>query len=566
MTNRLAPRFTRMLVTGLMAAVCLSLAVLVWFSYSAVREWQRSQELLAQQRARETVDLLATALRRDMRGVQETVLASGWDSPSFAPPYEVRNLVASAFARYPYPESFFAWQEGSPDASLLFFNRSDRPPNWMPAGNSLDRFPVSIRQEPGVARAILDRVRSDARQARRFSTFETTLGRARYQVVAQLFYRDPFRERLERVVGFTVNLSWVREHYFPGMAQQVTRIGRAGTLAIVDDRGLPLDGTPAPAANGPIIRRWFPVMFFDPFLVGIDSPADLSRQAWAVQVRMEDDVTLASATRAANRTLFMATLAVAALALGLVLTARAARDSARLAEMRSDFVSTVTHELKTPIATIRAVGDTLIRGRISEPRALREYAELVVQEAKRLTRLVENLLAYARITDVTEVYAPEPLVVRDLVDEVLKGFGAQLVEAGFDVQTDVPDDLPPIWGDQTALRLALDNLVDNAIRYSGTGRWIGLRASSGPEQGVVLEISDHGVGIPADEVGQVTRRFYRGSRPRSSGSGLGLAIVKRIAEDHGGTLAISSTPGEGTTVRLEIPALEKAREKADSDR
>ena len=173
----------------------------------------------------------------------------------------------------------------------------------------------------------------------------------------------------------------------------------------------------------------------------------------------------------------MATLAVAALALGLVLTARAARDSARLAEMRSDFVSTVTHELKTPIATIRAVGDTLVRGRISEPRALREYAELVVQEAKRLTRLVENLLAYARITDVTEVYAFEPLVLRDLVDEALKGFGAQLVEAGFDVQIDVPDDLPPIRGDQTALRLALDNLVDNAIRYSGTGRWIGLRAS-----------------------------------------------------------------------------------------
>ena len=148
-----------------------------------------------------------------------------------------------------------------------------------------------------MARAILDRVRSDARQARRFSTFEITLGRARYQVIARLFYRDPFRERIERVVGFTVNLPWVREHYFPGMAQQVTRIEHAGTLAIVDDRGLPVDGTPAPAANGPTIRRWFPVMFFDPLLVGIDSPADLSRQAWAVQVRMEDDVALASATQ-----------------------------------------------------------------------------------------------------------------------------------------------------------------------------------------------------------------------------------------------------------------------------
>jgi two-component system phosphate regulon sensor histidine kinase PhoR len=561
----LAPRQNETLVTWLMAAVCLSLAVLVWSGYGAVREWQRSQELLADRRARERVDLLVTALARDMRGVQETVLASGWEAESFAAPHEVRNLVASAFARYPYPESFFAWRDGTPDGSLLFFDRSDRRPEWMPPDAGQDRFPVSIRYEPAVASVILGRVRADVRLGRRFSTFETSLGRTRYQVVARLFYRDPFREQIDRVAGFTVNLSWVREHYFPEMARQVTRIGQGGPLAIVDDRGLPVGGVVA-TAGGPIVRQWFPVMFFDPLLVGIDSPADLSRQAWAVQAGLGGDADAAAATRGANRTLFMATVAVAALALGLVLTARAARHSARLAEMRSEFVSTVTHELKTPIATIRAVGDTLVRGRISEPQALREYAQLVVQEAKRLTRLVENLLAYARITDVTEVYAFEPLALEPLLNEALKGFAAQLSEAGFAVQVDVPPDLPPVRGDPTALRLVLDNLLDNAIRYSGAGRWLGLRASAAPSGRVVLEVGDRGVGIPASEIDKVTRRFYRGRRPRSSGSGLGLAIVKRIAEDHGGTVTISSTPGTGTTVRLEIPAMEKGREEADPDR
>jgi signal transduction histidine kinase len=564
MKRPLPTGLTERLVTWLVLAVCLSLGVLVWLSYRAVQERRRSEDLLAERRARQTVDLLVTALTRDMRRVQEIILTSDWETLSFDPPYEARNLVASAFARYPYPESFFAWKGGSPDASLIFFNRSDRRPVWMLADAGRDRFPVSVGVEPAVAGTILDRVRSDVRRASRFSIFETSLGGFRYQVVARLYYRDPYREKIDRVVGFTVNLAWAREHYFPEMARQVTRIGQGGALGIVDDRGLAVGAaTAGGASGGPIIRRWFPVVFFDPLLVGLDSPADLERQSWAVQVKVNDDADRTAGIGGVNGTLFVGTAAVVTLAIGLLLTARAARDSARLAELRSEFVSTVTHELKTPIATIRAIGDTLVRGRISEPGAQREYAQLVVQEAKRLTRLVENLLAYARITDVTEAYVFEPLVLADLLQDALKGFGPQLEEAGFDVRLEVAADLPPVRGDRTALRLLLDNLIDNAIRYSGAARWLSFRAYRSAPLRVVLEVADQGIGIPADEVEQVTRRFYRGRQSRSAGSGLGLAIVKRIAADHGGTMSIASVMGKGTTVRLEIPAMERAREKAD---
>ena len=566
MRRRLPAWFGERLVTWLMVCVSLSLAVLVWFGYGAVRDLRRTQELLADRRARETVDLLVTALSRDMRGAQESVLASGWEADTFEPPYEARDVVAGAFARYPYPESFFAWRRDWPDSSVAFFNRSDRRPTWMAADDGKDRFPVTIRREPSVSRTILDRVRIDVGQARRFSTFEIVLGGERYQVVARLFYRDPFREEIDRVVGFTVNLAWVREHYFPPMARQVARIGQGGALAIVDDRGLLVAGSDASMPAGPIIRRWFPVMFFDPLLAGVDSPSDRSLRSWAVQVDTGGDVQLADATRGANRTLFMAAVAVAALALGLALTARAARARAQLAQLRSEFVSTVTHELKTPIATIRAVGDTLVRGRISEPKAMREYAQLVVQEAKRLTRLVENLLAYARVTDVTEVYVFGPLALQELVDEVMRGYEKQLTEAAFELEIDLPGDLPLIRGDHTALRLALDNLVDNAIRYSGTGRWLGLHARARDGRAVWLEVSDRGMGIPTEEIGLVTRRFYRGRRPPASGSGLGLAIVKRIVEDHGGTLTISSVSGRGTNVRIDLPAMERDSEEAHSHR
>ena len=185
-----------------------------------------------------------------------------------------------------------------------------------------------------------------------------------------------------------------------------------------------------------------------------------------------------------------------------------------------------------------------------------DYAQVLVQETKRLTRLVDNLLAYARVTDVTEVYSFEGLAVSELVDDALRGFRYQLAELEFEVHADVASDLPLIRGDRTALRLALDNVVDNAIRYGGAQRWLAIRACS-RDTHVVIDIEDHGAGIPADELPNIHRKFVRGRFAVPGGSGLGLAIVSRIVADHGGRLTIQSTPGSGTTASLSLPAFER---------
>jgi len=154
---------------------------------------------------------------------------------------------------------------------------------------------------------------------------------------------------------------------------------------------------------------------------------------------------------------------------------------------------------------------------------------------------------------VTEVYTMEPLDVRALVDEVLDGFRTVLAAAGADVHVDLPDDLPPVRADRTACVLLLDNLVDNAIRYSRSEKWLAISASAAGAA-VVIEVRDRGMGIPAEEVAQVTRRFFRGRGAGTGGSGLGLAIADRIAKDHGGRLDIESELGKGTAVRLTLPA------------
>ncbi len=297
------------------------------------------------------------------------------------------------------------------------------------------------------------------------------------------------------------------------------------------------------------------MLFFYPAAVVVDSRTDLPIRTWKVQVSSADDPTLVWATRTAQWTRVVMFGAALALGVSLILTFRAVRHSAALAEMRSDFVSTVTHELKTPLATIRAVGDTLVRGRLTGEDTVADYARMLVQEAKHLTRLVDNLLAYARVTDLADVYSFEHHALAELIDDVLQAFRHQLVSGGFEVQVDLPPDLPPVRADRTAIRLAFDNLVDNAIRYSGERRSIQVVARSVGAR-VVIEFRDRGVGIPAEELETVQKKFIRGRFAPSGGSGLGLAIVRRIVTDHGGTVSLASEVGVGTTVCLDLPAVE----------
>ena len=220
--------------------------------------------------------------------------------------------------------------------------------------------------------------------------------------------------------------------------------------------------------------------------------------------------------------------------------------------MRADFVSAVTHELKTPLANIRAINETLASGRTT-PEMIREYARMGIGEATRLTHLVDNLLAYSRVTDVADVYSFEPIRLGEAVERSLQEFAPMLQRDAFAVSVELADDLPPVKADPNALGLLLNNLIDNAIRYSRQSHVLTLRAHHSAA-GVTLEVSDQGVGIAADELARVTRKFFRGRNSIAGGSGLGLAIVDRIVTDHGGTLGIVSVEGQGTTVSVTIPA------------
>jgi two-component system, OmpR family, phosphate regulon sensor histidine kinase PhoR len=222
--------------------------------------------------------------------------------------------------------------------------------------------------------------------------------------------------------------------------------------------------------------------------------------------------------------------------------------------MKSDFVSSVTHELKTPLSSIRLIADTLASGRYDSPEKIRDYARLLSKESKGLTRLLDNLLTYARLSDVRNAYSFEAVHVGELIDDALERFRGLLLEQQFAVEVEAPADVPPVRVDRLALGQVLENLIDNAVKYSRPDGVRSLHISArSNENHVIIRVGDRGTGIHEDEIGRVCEKFFRGRGATSGGSGLGLAIVRQIIEAHRGRLAIDSRVGEGTRVDIFLP-------------
>jgi signal transduction histidine kinase len=547
--------FTRRFSGWFAAAVCLSAAALVWIGYQALVEWERTGTLVATRRAEAAADLLAGAFAKDMRGAQEVVLAEAErDGSAAGLEIDLLHPVASAFARYPYPEAFFSWRGEGTSQPVTFFARADRRPAWLGNERSLKLFPVVLGANGALAGRLMRRVAEDAALCRRVSAFDLDAGESKYQVVSAIMYTDAQCGSVSAVFGFMVSLDWVRRFYFKDLTEQVSRLAaddRSIALTVVDQANVLIAGE-AGASHAPQASRPFPLAFFDPNIFALDPPRDFQRVNWSAVATAENDPTFVAAEAGARRTLAVAAVMTVVLAAALLLGFRAARASAALAEMRSEFVSTVTHELKTPLANIRALNETLASGK-GDASMSREYALLAVDEAKRLTRLVDNLLAYAKIADAADVYSFEPVLVDAAIRRALQEFAPPLSQAGFETRLDVAPDLPAVWADVSALGLVLNNLIDNSIRYaSPEHRSLAIRAARDGD-GVVLEVADRGVGIPADELPSVTRKFFHGRGSHTGGSGLGLSIVDRIVSDHHGSLEIRSDVGMGTTVVVRLP-------------
>jgi signal transduction histidine kinase len=251
----------------------------------------------------------------------------------------------------------------------------------------------------------------------------------------------------------------------------------------------------------------------------------------------------------------MLAFVVVLLAFGSYITVRIVRRELEIARLRADFVSTVSHEFRSPLTGIRQLGGMLLDGRVTDPVKQQGYFRMIVQESDRLARLVENILDFSRMEEGRREYRIEPLDPTPWLRKLAADFEAEVAVSGAAVEADIPDGLPAMSADREALGSAVRNLLDNAVKYSPGAKTVWLDAAA--EGGEIrIAVRDRGVGISEQDRKHIFDRFYRADGEISKqvkGAGLGLSLVRYIVTAHGGTVECQSRVGEGSTFTIRLP-------------
>ncbi len=240
---------------------------------------------------------------------------------------------------------------------------------------------------------------------------------------------------------------------------------------------------------------------------------------------------------------------------GLAMTAHSVRHEFELGRRQSDFIAAVSHEFKSPITSIRVLMERLASGRLGTADATSEYYAAINGETDRLERLVNRLLNSQQIESGQKAYTLVPSSLVDLVKLAISRLQPQAEAKGIQVDATQNADIPAVRVDRAAIVDALENLIDNAVKYSPPGSRVTIQTQR-VDHRVRVDVSDQGIGIDPDDLPRIFDKFYRarrGDRYDVRGTGLGLALVKATVEAHGGAVEVSSVAGEGSHFSLQLP-------------
>jgi len=279
---------------------------------------------------------------------------------------------------------------------------------------------------------------------------------------------------------------------------------------------------------------------------------------WNVEIHFRDvDIFETTADRQKMLYVWAGMLAIAVMLFAGLLAARVVGKQMKTNKLKNDFIATVSHELKTPLASMRVLVDTLLEGSYRDQRQVTEYLELVSKENERLTALIDNFLSFSRMERNKQTFRmtrTNPAgIAHDAAEAVKTKFSAGQCE----FSVDIGEDLPDVTTDRDAMITVLVNLLDNAYKYSCDDKRIELRAFA-CDGAVCFSVSDNGLGMSRRAARRIFKRFYQVDRSLSRGAegcGLGLSIAKFIVDAHKGAIAVNSKLGEGSTFTVTLPAV-----------
>jgi signal transduction histidine kinase len=243
--------------------------------------------------------------------------------------------------------------------------------------------------------------------------------------------------------------------------------------------------------------------------------------------------------------------------LGIILLVRSVIHESEISRMKSEFVSNVSHELKTPLALIRMFGETLDSGIVDDEKKRREFYSIIRKESERLTHLINNVLDFSRMDNGVKDYNFEIADLVKVLRNCLEAYKFHIRDLGFDfeVENHLQEDILMARIDRDAISQALLNLLSNAVKYSEGRKYIRVRIHR-DSNSALISVTDHGIGIPKKELSRIFDKFYRvitTKAKQTGGSGLGLTLVKNIIEAHGGSVEVESEVGRGSTFTVRLP-------------
>ena len=310
---------------------------------------------------------------------------------------------------------------------------------------------------------------------------------------------------------------------------------------VLDDKGLYVSGAEQPSAKA--------------FLT---LPIGGSLPGWEVELYFKDaDVFDRAARRQVTIYIWAGLLVIVLILAAGGVAGRALGRQMKLNRLKNDFIATVSHELKTPLASMRVLADTLLEGNYKDRHTAKEYLELICKENKRLTGLIDNFLTFSRMERNKQAFELQPTAPVQIAHDAVDAVKTKLKKAECELAVDIAEDLPDVTADHDAIVTVIVNLLDNAYKYSGDDKKIELKVFT-EDGSVCFAVNDNGIGMSRRTTKKIFKRFYQADRSlsrRAEGAGLGLSIVKFIVDAHNGSISVESNPEQGSTFTVKLPAV-----------
>lgn len=361
-----------------------------------------------------------------------------------------------------------------------------------------------------------------------------------FQMSAYFDLKDTSKNREIGFVGMTFRSDYIRNKILPQIIDSALPPGRA-RIDLVDSTGRSLLIPPMDSKVFPEVSIAFAPIFYK----------------WKVGISNQDTSIEALARNHVRRQAMLIGFVLVMLIIGIVLSIRVVVREMQLAQAKSNFVSNVSHELKTPLALIHLFSETLKLGRVASPQKAHSYHSIIHNESRRLTHLINNILDFAKIEGGHREYDFKEFDAGEMVLEVLRSYEFLLKEAGYTVAIEIEQGLPLIRIDRDALGRAFLNLINNAAKYSTDIKYIKISVRR-VDDDIAIEVIDRGIGINRSEYKKIFDKFYRvntGAVHDNKGSGLGLALVKHIVDAHNGRVEVESVVGKGSRFIILIPVI-----------